>query len=97
MRTETIFERSHIPLHKWLYAMYIVVTARKGVSSMQLSKEINVTQKTAWLLLGRLREAYEDNCGKLKDIVEIDEVYIGTKEDNKNEKREVTLRKGRPC
>ena len=38
-------ERSHIPLHKWLYAMYLMVTARKGISSMQLAKEIGVTQK----------------------------------------------------
>ena len=60
VRTATIFERSHVPLHKWLYAMYLVVTARKGISSMQLAKEIGVTQKTAWFMLGRLREACSD-------------------------------------
>ncbi len=43
VRTGTIFERSHIPLHKWLYAMYLLVTARKGISSLQLAKEIGVT------------------------------------------------------
>ena len=59
VRTGTIMERSHIPLHKWLYAMYLLVTARKGISSMQLAKEIGVTQKSAWFLLHRLREA----CG----------------------------------
>jgi len=47
VRTKTIFERSHVPLNKWLLAMYLVVTARKGISSLQLSKEISVTQKTA--------------------------------------------------
>lgn len=57
VRTNTIFERSHIPLHKWLYAMYLVVTARKGISSLQLAKEIGVTQKSAWFMLQRLREA----------------------------------------
>lgn len=46
VRTGTIFEKSHIPLHKWLYAMYLLVTTRKGISSMQLSKEIGVTRKT---------------------------------------------------
>ena len=56
IRTNTIFERSKVPLHKWLYSMYLLVTAR---SSMQLAKEIGVTQKTAWFILGRLREA----CG----------------------------------
>ena len=59
IRTGTIFERSHIPLHKWLYAMYLLVTARKGISSLQLGKEIGVTQKSAWFMLQRLREA----CG----------------------------------
>ncbi len=55
VRTSTIFERSHIPLHKWLYAMYLLVTARKGISSLQLSKEIGITQKSAWFMLHRLR------------------------------------------
>lgn len=57
VRTGTIFERSHIPLHKWIYAMYALVTARKRVSSLQLAKEIGVTQKSAWFTLQRLREA----------------------------------------
>lgn len=57
VRTGTIFERSHVPLHKWLYAMYLLVTARKGISSMQLAKEIGITQKSAWFVLHRLREA----------------------------------------
>jgi transposase-like protein len=60
VRTGTIFERSHVPLHKWVYAMYLLVTSRKGVSSLQMSKEIGVTQKTAWFMLSRLREA----CGR---------------------------------
>ena len=54
VRTATIFERSHIPLHKWLYAMYLLVTARKGISSLQLAKQIGVTQKSAWFMLQRL-------------------------------------------
>lgn len=64
VRTNTVFERSHIPLHKWVYAMYLLVTARKGISSMQLAKEIGVTQKSAWFMLHRLREA----CGSDDDI-----------------------------
>ena len=63
VRTGTIFERSHVPLHKWIYAMYLLVTERKGISSMQLAKEIGITQKSAWFVLGRLREACGDNLG----------------------------------
>jgi transposase-like protein len=57
IRTGTIFERSHIPLHKWLYAMQVDNVSRKGISSLQLAKEIGVTQKSAWFMLQRLRVA----------------------------------------
>lgn len=66
VRTGTIFERSHVPLHKWVYAMYLLVTSRKGISSLQLSKEIGITQKSAWFLLQRLREA----CGNKLEILD---------------------------
>src|ERR1700735_1110607 len=70
IRTGTIFERSHVPLHKWVYAMYLLLTARKGISSMQLAKEIGITQKSAWFVLGRLREACGAEIEMLKGIVE---------------------------
>lgn len=86
VRTGTIFERSHVPLHKWIYAMYLVVTARKGISSMQLAKEIGVTQKTAWFILGRLREACKDSeMEKLRGLIELDETFVGGLEANKHE------------
>jgi transposase-like protein len=84
VRTGTVFERSHVPLHKWVYAMYLVVTARKGISSMQLAKEIGVTQKTAWFILGRLREACGGKFEKLRGIIEIDETFIGGLAKNKH-------------
>jgi transposase-like protein len=78
VRTGTVMERSHIPLHKWLYAMDLLVTARKGISSMQLAKDIGVTQKSAWFLLHRLRDACgRKNLTKLRGIIEIDECFVG--------------------
>lgn len=95
VRTGTVMERSHIPLNKWVYAMYLLVTARKGISSLQLAKEIGVTQKTAWFLLHRLREA----CGgkslrKLRGIIEIDECFVGGLEGNKHENKKLHAGRG---
>src|ERR1039457_7192031 len=84
VRTATIFERSHVPLHKWIYAMYLLVTARKGISSMQLAKEIGITQKSAWFVLQRLREACGNDPTVLQGIIEVDETHIGGLESNKH-------------
>ena len=94
VRTATIFERSHVPLHKWIYAVYLVVTARKGISSLQMSKEIGVTQKTSWFMLGRLREACGGDLDKLKGIVEVDECFIGGKEGNKHANKKLHAGRG---
>jgi len=94
VRTGTIFEPSHVPLHKWVYAMYLVITARKGISSLQLAKQIGITQKSAWFVLHRLREACGGKMQKLTGIVEIDETFVGGKEGNKHESKELKVGRG---
>lgn len=94
IRTGTIFERSHVPLHKWIYAIYLLVTSRKGISSLQLSKQIGITQKSAWFVLHRLREACGGELEKLQGIVEIDETYIGGREANKHESKKLKAGRG---
>jgi transposase-like protein len=94
IRTGTIFERSHIPLHKWLYAMYLLVTARKGISSMQIAKEIGVQQKSAWFMLHRLREACGTELAKLQGVVEVDEAFFGGKEANKHHAKRLYAGRG---
>ena len=98
VRTGTIFERSHIPLTKWLYACYKVITARKGISSVQLAVEIGVTQKSAWFMLQRIRQSYSGNAlnlEKLQEIVEVDGAYFGGSEKCKHASKKLNM--GRGC
>src|SRR3954451_8875536 len=77
----TIMERSHIPLHTWLYATLLLCSSKKGISSHQLARMLGVTYKTAWFMAHRLREAMKQPPfqTRLGGVVEADETYVGGK------------------
>jgi len=81
VRVGTIFEESKLPLRKWLMAIHLMTSSKKGVSSHQLRRELDVSIKTAWFLSHRIRECMqlEPMAGMLKGVVEADECYIGGK------------------
>jgi transposase-like protein len=83
----TIFERSHIPLHKWLLGFRLMCGSKKGFSAHQLHRTLGVTYKTAWFMAHRIRESMRDlNPGPLggeNKVVEADETYVGGKAKNR--------------
>ena len=76
VRTDSNSEWSHIPLNKWLYAMPMLETARDGISSLQLAKELGISRKSCWFMLHRLREACDVEAVRLEGEVESDETYV---------------------
>lgn len=78
----TLYERSHIPLNKWLAATYIMMASKKGVSALQVGRMVGVSKKTAWFLCHRIRESlrqgsFDTSFGQGGKIVEVDETYYG--------------------
>jgi transposase-like protein len=87
VRVGTLYERSHIPLHKWLLASHLIVSSKKGISSLQLSRMLGITYKSAWFMAHRIREgmtpAKRDPIGGQGRTVESDETVIGGKAKNR--------------
>jgi transposase-like protein len=88
VRTGSVMERSHVPLHKWLLATHIMAASKKGMSASQMARMIGVTYKTAWFLCHRIREAMDGATGNAplgggSGVVEADETYVGGKARNR--------------
>lgn len=96
VRTNTIFSGSPIPLVKWFGAIWYETSHKKGISSIQLSKDIGVTQKTAWFMLQRIRECFfSENNHQLDGEVELDETFVGGKNKNRHKNKKVKNSQGR--
>lgn len=97
LKAGTVFEDSPIPLEKWLPAVWLIVNAKNGISSYELSRALGVTQKSAWFMLHRIRTAMRDEKGfgamtKLggpDSEVEVDETFVGGKKKNMHKDRAV--------
>jgi hypothetical protein len=83
VRVGTIYERSHIPLHKWVIAMHLMAASKKGISANQLHRMLGITYKSAWFMAYRIRKAMEDDSpapmGGTGSAVKADETYFGRK------------------
>lgn len=84
----TVFERSKVPLNKWLLANHLLCASKKGISGHQMARMLGVTYKTAWFMMHRIREAMKDTdtgpLGGYGKTIEADETYVGGKETNKH-------------
>ena len=95
IKVGTIFEDSPLGLDKWLPVVWLIVNCKNGISSWEVSRDLGVTQKTAWFMLHRVRLAMQDDYtgGMLGGEVEVDETFIGGKARNMHKDRKVEMQK----
>lgn len=96
VKTGTVFANTKLPLRYWFYAMFLFLSHKRGVSSCQLSRDLGITQKTAWNMLNKIREYMGAFNGcSLNGEVEIDETFIGGKNKNRHKDKKVEKCQGR--
>lgn len=92
----TIFQSSRLPLRKWFAGLYLFLCDKKGISSVQLSKNLGITQKSAWYMLQKFRDCLgEDNTGLFTKQVELDESFVGGKNKNRHADKKFKHSQGR--
>lgn len=96
VKTGTLFENTKLPLFKWFLAIWFVTSHKKGISSLQLSRDVGVARRTAWFILHKIRECYkQENDIQLEGIVEIDETFVGGLNENRHWNKKVPKCQGR--
>lgn len=99
IKSTTIFRKSRISLKKWFLTLFFFISRKKSISTYQLARDVEITQKSAWFVLQRLRYTFKSSIFKtmLDGVIEIDEVFVGGKNKNRHWNKKMPNSQGRSC